>query len=158
MRSKGLSPLVATILLVGITVSVAALVSFWVKDFVTSISRTVANNTESQMKCVYGSIALSDVNYCANRNELSGRIINNEIISFNTVTLQIIYTNGSSPFFPLCLSGSNVVSCGFSNLTISPGYIYAFNISGITNGFSFINIITDCVGVTDIVDTWNTNC
>jgi len=155
---KGISPLIATVLIIAFTVAVAGIVSLWASGFAQVTTRDIQNRSEERIHCTYGSIAISDVNFCSTRNELSGRLTNNGIIDLGQITLQEVYSNGSSPTQGLCLSGSSVISCTTANLTIKPGYLYTFNISGISTGFDRVNVITDCTGVSDITKTWTTNC
>lgn len=156
---KGLSPLIATVLLIAFTVAVAGIVSLWVTGFTNLTTKQIQNQSLTRVNCTYGSIAISNVNYCSTSNYLSGQLSNNGLITFGAVSLQEVYNNGTSPIQHLCLASSSVVSCNASNLTISPGYLYTFNVSGISSGFSLVNVITDCIGVTDNTQTWTTsNC
>jgi flagellin-like protein len=155
---KGISPLVATVLLIAFTVAVAGVVSMWVTSFTKSTTTIAERQSRERINCTYGSIALSNVNYCSTTGYLSGRLANNGIVTLGSIRLQEIYENGSSPTQGLCLVGSSIVTCTTANLSIPPGYLYTFNISGISPGFQSVNVITDCAGVTDVVYTWSENC
>jgi flagellin-like protein len=155
---KGISPLIATVLLIAFTVAVAGMVSIWITGFTKTTTTITQTQSLQRINCTYGSIVLSDMNYCGSTAYLSGKISNNGLIDLDGITLQEIYTNGSSPTQPLCLAGSVVLNCTVANLTVSPGFLYTFNISGISSGFNSVNIITDCAGVTDFTRTWTANC
>jgi len=155
---KGINPLIATVLLIAFTVAIAGIVSIWATSFTSTSIKITENQSLQRLNCAYGSIALSDVNFCSTRNELSGRLTNTGLIDLSEITLQQVYSNGTSPTQPLCLSGSSVVECSTSNLTIKSGFLYAFNVSGISSGYDIINLITHCPGVTDLTKTFTTNC
>lgn len=155
---KGISPLIATVLLIAFTVAVAGIVSLWVTSFAKTATQQTENKSLTQITCAYGAISLSDVNFCGTRGEVSGRLSNKGQIALNSIRVQVIYANGSFPTFDLCLAGSSVINCSTANLTINPSYLYGFNITGLSSGFSNVNVITDCAGVTDITSTWTSNC
>ncbi len=157
-NSKGIEPLIATVLLIAFTVAVAGIISIWVKGFTTTTTNQVDQMTNTTIFCSSGGIAISNVNFCSTRSELSGKLTNTGLIDLIKITLQEAYLNGSSPTQPLCISGSSVVSCSASNLTIKPGFIYTFNISGVTSGFEYVNTITDCASVGAITKTWTAVC
>ncbi len=156
---KGISPLIATVLLIAFTVAVAGLVSLWVSNFTKQTTNIVTNQTQQNLNCAFINTALSGVNYCVSRNELSGRITSNNQATANGITLQEVYST-SSPTQPLCIAGSSVINCTSSNLTIPPGYLYTFNISqGISSGFSLVNVIVSgCPSSGDSTGTWTSNC
>lgn len=52
MRKKGISPLIATVLLIGFTIVIAALVIKWGGDLVRSQAKTTTCTSQAQLKCV----------------------------------------------------------------------------------------------------------
>ncbi|HLC59192.1 MAG TPA: archaellin/type IV pilin N-terminal domain-containing protein [archaeon] len=155
---KGISPLIATVLLIGFTVAISGIVSIWAKQFAQTNVDLVNKEATARINCTFGAVTLSSVNYCSTSAYLSGRITNNGVISLGAITLQAAYNNGSTITDPLCLAGSSLIICTSSNLTVAPGYLYSFNISGFSDGFVLVSAITDCPGVNDVTRTWTTNC
>lgn len=51
MNNKGISPLIATVLLIGFTVALAAVIMTWGGGFVRDMTSTTEQNTQSALKC-----------------------------------------------------------------------------------------------------------
>ncbi len=58
---KGLSPLVATVLLVAFTVTLATIISGWFTTVTESTASTVSNKTEIATRCSSASLSIDDV-------------------------------------------------------------------------------------------------
>ena len=69
---KGVSPLVASVLLIVIVVAIAALVSGWLTQFFSNTRETVNNRTDTAVTCSGSSILIESV-YMAS-NGTSGRL------------------------------------------------------------------------------------
>lgn len=143
MSIKGISPLVATVLLIAFTMAIATLLSLWLSSFTTKTSETVEKEAEKQLACSRGGVSLSDLRFNSTYNWLSGRIENTRSIALGDHSLQIVYTNFSTQKIGLCLSGSTTVACSVSNLTLSPGELSYFNVS-ISSNYDKIRVNTNC--------------
>lgn len=132
---KGVSPLIATILLIAFTLSVAGIVSIWLTGFARTSTETVGKESSTQLICSYGGIALSSLKFSNNR--LSGSIENTRTIILGNITIQVLYTNASSQTEKLYVS-------------LTPREKYSFNIS-ISNNYDKIRVITNCSSVYDEV-------
>lgn len=51
MNKKGISPLIATVLLIGFTVALAAVIMTWGGGFVRDMTRSTEQSTQSALKC-----------------------------------------------------------------------------------------------------------
>jgi len=58
---KGISPLLASILLIAITVTVASLASGWFTSTIRSSAATTSNRTEEALDCAGSSISIDDI-------------------------------------------------------------------------------------------------
>lgn len=147
---KGISPLIATVLLIAFTVAVAGIISVWLTGFASTTTKTVGGQANIEIICTGGQISLKNLK-CVN-GYLSGDISNAGTIALGNITLQILYTNGTQhPKLYLSLVGNSVnastTCCG--NLTISPAEKYRFNTS-ISSGYDKIRVLTNCTAkVTD---------
>src|SRR3972149_1745589 len=103
---KGVSPLVATVLLIAFTIGVGGVVSVWLSGFTTTSIRGVDTGATNTLVCSEARIALSDLSYCNNR--LSGIIRNTGKVTLGNITLQELFSNQSTQTFYLCKSGSTV--------------------------------------------------
>ena len=61
---KGLSPLIATVLLIAFTVGVGGIISVWITGFTQTSSKIVSNEGEKQITCRNGAIDISNHKYC----------------------------------------------------------------------------------------------
>ncbi|MFH1105985.1 MAG: archaellin/type IV pilin N-terminal domain-containing protein [Candidatus Aenigmatarchaeota archaeon] len=84
-NKKGLSPLIASVLLVAFTMAVAAIVVAWITGFVQQQTNTVGSRGENQVKCGYSILSID-------KNEVSvvGNALNVTVTySAGTETLNI---------------------------------------------------------------------
>lgn len=144
---KGLSPLVATVLLIAFTVGVGGIISVWISGFTQTSSKIVSKEGENQIICSNGAIDLSNLKYCS--NNMSGIIKNNGRIDLGNITLQIIGTNSSQVSIAL---NSSSGGSGGNYLALKPGQIFSFNqtLTGIGASYDKIWIYTNCSTVTDL--------
>ena len=145
---KGISPLIATVLLIAFTVAVAGLISTWLMSFTKQSSETVSQQSTSQLTCSYGGIALSALKYSSTCNCMNGTIENTQTINLGNITLQIIYANKSTITSRLCLNGSVARECGISNISLSPRETISFSI-GASSNYETIRVYTNCSSVYD---------
>jgi flagellin-like protein len=59
--AKGLSPLIAVVLLIAITVSIVAIMSTWVTTLTKSETGTITNKTGSSTACIDSNLAITNV-------------------------------------------------------------------------------------------------
>lgn len=140
---KGISPLLATILLIAFTVAVSGIISLWLISFSKTTTTTVGTEAETQLVCSYAGISLYDVKY--SNNYLSGTIENVGSVPLGNISLQVIYTNATQQKFELCLVGNQAISCSVSNISLtSYGDIVTFNISIGGSNYNKIRAIGNC--------------
>ncbi len=146
---KGLSPLVATVLLIAFTVGVGGLISVWISGFTQTSSKIVSKEGENQLICSNGAIELSTLRYC--NNNMSGIIKNNGRIALGNITLQITGTNTSQVNIAL---NDSAGGSGGAYLGLKAGQIFSFNQTLTTVGANYdkIWIYTNCSSVTDLAD------
>ncbi|MEM5854317.1 MAG: archaellin/type IV pilin N-terminal domain-containing protein [Candidatus Aenigmatarchaeota archaeon] len=156
---KGISPLIATVLLIALTVSVAALVGTWLLGFARTSTQTVQQQADIEITCGNGGISFSDV--CYSNGYLFGYLRNTGLIPLGKLNINILYTNGSSQKIYLSYAQGLVVPetscCG--NLTMLTGEKYSFNIS-VDSNYDIIYVLTNCTNkVSDEIKAWEIpNC
>jgi flagellin-like protein len=146
---KGISPLIATVLLIAFTVAVAGIISVWLTGFAATTTKTVGSQANLEIICTGAQISLTGLRYCS--NYLSGDVSNSGMLALGNITMQIFYTNGTQhPKLYLSLVGNSVnvstACCG--NLTISPGEKYRFNTS-VSSNYDKIRVIPNCTAKAD---------
>ncbi len=80
MNKKGLSPLIASVLLVGFTMAVAGILVVWISGFTQQQTTTVGQRADLQTKCSYSSFTIP-------RNDVS--------VVGNTLNITVVYSAGS---------------------------------------------------------------
>jgi flagellin-like protein len=141
---KGISPLVATVLLIAFTVSVAGIISVWLTSFARTTTSTVGEESERQLLCIHASLSLRSVAYSSSSNTLTGILENSGEVPIGNISLQIIYNNATSQKFELCLVGNRALNCSVSNLTLARyGETAVFNVS-ISDNYDRIIAIGNC--------------
>ncbi len=143
MPVKGISPLVATVLLIAFTVAAASIISFWLIPFLTKFFQSTTEEADIQLKCSKGGISLFDLKYNLSSSTLSGKIENTGSISLGNLVMEIIYTNYTIERKGLCYSSGVVVICESSNLTLLPRNLVFFNFQ-IPENYDTISINTNC--------------
>ncbi|MBI4174292.1 MAG: hypothetical protein HY517_01495 [Candidatus Aenigmarchaeota archaeon] len=95
--SKGVSPLVATVLLIVIVVSLVAIISGWLTTFFAGTRETVTNRTDTQVGCTGASLFVESV-YAAVANGTTGNVravVKNDGVIDDTITAaQYVNTTG----------------------------------------------------------------
>lgn len=146
---KGISPLIATVLLIVLVIAISTLVTNWTTNFTRNAQDDITNSTDIAVKCSGAQVDIKDV-YLANGSLASGSVVieniglvdNLRIVSVN------IYNKTGSNF-----SASGLPISGFNRGQIAT---VQFVNASIPNCLAFDKVIvaTNCVGA---VDTFKTN-
>jgi len=149
---KGVSPLIATVLLIAFTVAAAGIISSWLQGFTRSTTNTVTSQSQSELTCSYAGISLSSLKYSASDFSLSGKVENTGKVGIGGIIMQIFFNNGSgSNNLRLCTNGT-IFICTTANLSLIPREMASFNISsGATTLASIdsVRIFSNCSTVYD---------
>lgn len=143
---KGISAMIATVLLIAFTVAVAGVISSWLMSFTKTSSETVSTQANTQLVCSYGGISLSGLKYAS--NIMNGTIENTQTVSLGNITIQIIYLNKSTITSKLCLVGSVANDCGVATISLFPRESVSFSINASSN-YETIRVYTNCSNVYD---------
>ena len=152
---KGISPLIASVLLIAFTVAVAGILSTWITGFTRQSTETVESESTTQLTCTYGGISLSGLKFNTTSNALTGQITNTGTIGLGNIKLQVVYTNKTTMTSVLCQIRSSALNCSdtsTSNITMTPGQVLSFSITG-SSSYEYIYATTNCSSVRDKADT-----
>ncbi|MFP3256476.1 MAG: archaellin/type IV pilin N-terminal domain-containing protein [Candidatus Nanopusillus acidilobi] len=119
MKIKAVSPLIATIILIALTVALGAIIVGWARSYV---SRQVTN--------LGAQVEILQVTYNSNGNiSILAQNIGSTQLVTNNLLIEFSSTNGESQKCPLALSGN------------AGGYLacYIYNITDPSSGNSYIN-------------------
>jgi len=129
---KGISPLIAEVLLIGFTVAVASIVILWVTGFTRTSTKTITIQAETQLSCTYGGVDFyGNVIYNLTSQTLSGYLKNTGNIPLANITFQIIYTNGT-------------ISTNSLNIELLPTNIASFNFANVSSNIDTVYVTTNC--------------
>lgn len=149
MQLKGISPLVATVLLISLVVAIAGIVSQWSNIFAREQTELVTEQSRTSITCSYGNVNMRNLQFQTTQSRLSGAVENIGQIALGNISLSIVYQNATSQNVKLCNSPSGSVSCDVANLSLSVAERTSFNVSIWGNNYDSIKLITNCTGVSD---------
>jgi len=129
LSTLGISPLVAAVLLIAITMTIAGVLAYWATSFVkTSLPET--NTTEAE--CRLASFSIYSCSFDNSTKKINLILENLKNIELRNLRAFVIYENGSvSDAIPL-------------NTTLGTVPLKSFVIANIDNGFSKLRIKTHC--------------
>jgi len=143
---KGISAMIATVLLIAFTVAVGGVVSIWITSFTSTTTEEVSSQEETKIYCAYAGISVSDLNYC--NLYLWGTLENTDLKAIGDITLQIFWDNYTTPNkIYLCQNGSTCV--GASAMELEPGESSTFNVSIGGANYDKVRVYTNCSNVDD---------
>lgn len=143
---KGISAMIATVLLIAFTVAVGGILSAWFTGFARSTSEDVKDVEETKIYCAYAGVSVSSLNYCG--LYLWGTVKNTDLKAIGNITLQIFWDNFTTPNkIYLCQNGSACVSA--SSMELMPGDSATFNVSIGGDNYDKIRVYTNCSNVDD---------
>jgi flagellin-like protein len=135
--NKGISPFIASVLLISFVVAVAGIYGGWFQSFINTITGTIEKSEEKRITCIYGGIALDDVEWNSSATNISGTIENTDIISLGNVDIEIFYDNASRVKKDL-------------NIILDVGEKETFNVDADSN-YDKVRVLTNCSNVDDEV-------
>jgi len=144
---KGISTLLASVLLIAFTVAIATIVFSFYSSTIQSSTETVTNKTATAVDCSSASINIEDV-FITGTTSATARVIvkNNGFADLTIQDAQFINKTGHN------FTTSNVPLTGFNKGSIAALVFTNVNVSACPAGFSKVLVTTNCGGVSDIFD------
>ena len=134
---KGISPLIASVLLIALVIGVAGIYSGWFSDFIKTITSMIEKHEDVRITCTYGDVSLRNLVYNTTSSNLTGEVENTDIIPLGNIDLEIFYDNATKEDMDL-------------NMILIPGEKDVFNI-GISSNYQKVRVLTNCSNVHDEV-------
>jgi len=123
---KGISPIVAAVLLIAVTMTIAGVLAYWSSTFV---ERQLP---EVETQCKFANFVFESCTYNSTTQKINFILNNRRNIDLKNLTAYITYTN-------------NTVSSGISlNATLLGNELKSFTISSISSDFSSVLVKTHC--------------
>ena len=126
---KGISPLVAAVLLIAVTMTIAGMLAYWASSFVRTQTETFENQTVTGA-CNYANFRIYSCFYNQTSGKLNLILENIQTVELTDLRVNIIYPNAS-------------ISTVKLNSSLGAGTLQGFSIDNIPN-FTKIVIKTQC--------------
>jgi flagellin-like protein len=149
---KGISPLVATVLLIAFVVSIAGLIAAWMSTFTKEQTQIVSDQSKVQVTCQYGKLNMKNLKYNTGAIRLAGTMENNGLIALGNISISIVYQNATSERISLCNGPSGAVTCSVANLTLTQSQQTAFNVTISGANYDTIKATSNCTTASDSAD------
>lgn len=145
-KTKGISPLIAAVLLIAFTVAIATLIMGWFSAFTRSTTATVSNSTTQAVNCADARVSIRDVylQSAGGSGDVNVIVENTGGSSVSLTGLEVVNTTG------------NGFSAGFTTVgSFNKSQILTFKITGTTfascpGSFSKAIVTTGCGGIGDV--------
>ena len=134
MYMKGISPLIAAVLLIAITMTIAGVLAFWASTFVKTGLEQSSNQTVAT-ECNFGNFIVNSCRYDSTATKLTLILDNIGTVNLGNITAYTIYDDGSVN--ATRLDGGNLES----------GSLKSFSATGIAPGFNSVRVRTQCPNV-----------
>jgi flagellin-like protein len=132
---KGISPLIAEVLLIGFTVAVASIVILWGTSFTRTTTSNIGNQANVQTICMNSGIDFyGTITYNSTSQTISGYVRNTGNVPLGNISFQVIYPNSVMSF-------PNQIS------ELLPQNVAYFSLSTLASGFTSLIVLTNCSGV-----------
>jgi flagellin-like protein len=129
---KGISPLVASVLLIAATMSIAGILAYWASSFVSKQTETFENQTVTS-ECNYADFKIYSCSYNSSSRRLIMILENTRDVTLKNLNVFIFYSNSTvSP--PISL-----------NDTLVANQFKSFSLENIDD-FSSLTVKTQCSG------------
>lgn len=90
LTKKGISPLIATVILIGFTVALSSMVMIWGKEFITEKTEKQEETAEAQMSCLEVEFTVDKACKTGNGNEIKLMLRNLKTAKIDAFTLRSI--------------------------------------------------------------------
>ncbi len=128
-KRKGISPLVAAVLLIAITMTIAGVLAYWVTSFAKT---TLPEQNQTETDCMYADFSIYSCTYFNNTEVVTLTLENTQNLELKSLEVYFIYSNSTtSPGVLL-------------NDTLQEGAIKSYQLTGVTDSFSKLLVKTHC--------------
>jgi flagellin-like protein len=132
-RMKGISPLVATVLLIAVTMTIAGMLAYWASSFVKTQTQQFENQTLTT-ECRFAEFRFYTCSYNSTSQTMSFILENFRSVGLKNLVAYLVYQNGTIANYSL-------------NADLPGGTMRGFTIDGISPDYSVVIIKTHCTDV-----------
>lgn len=152
MKRKGISPLIAAVLLIAFTMAVAAILTAWVTTFTQETTSEVGGQGQEQIECSFAGLAIYDAVYTGSDDSLTVAVANTGTRDLSDgVSVVLSFADGTVESTNMTgLNTGEVSSVTFENLDDN-------DVSGISDLAEVRAASTGCPQVTDQQSEFQSN-
>lgn len=132
-RSKAVSPLVAAVLLIAVTMTIAGMLSYWASGFVRQQTETFSN--QSAVLCTGMNFKVYACSYNSSAQQIRLILDNVGTVDIKNMTANVIYPDAT------------ILTAELNGTLPSGGVLRSFAVGGIGSGFSSVELKTKCPAV-----------
>ena len=130
---KGISPLVAAVLLIAVTMTIAGVLAYWASTFVRGQTDAFENQTITT-ECNFGNFLIDACSYDSTSQRMTLILDNIGTVDLNNISAFVIYSD-------------NTLNATQTGQSITSGELKSVSIDGVTPGYSTVRIRTHCPNV-----------
>jgi flagellin-like protein len=129
MKRKGISPILAAVLLFAVTVSVVGIFANFAPNLLTSVTQGTQQQAQSQIKCEGAGISFEGVNYDGTNNDVIANVRNTGESRLTNVTVAAFQNGGQllDQTEDKTVYLTNVTDVTLDDVTSQPAYVQAFS-------------------------------
>ncbi len=149
MQTKAISPLIATVLLIAFTITIAGMIMNFNSGFVGSQLTSTTDKSAATMKCAYGKLRINSMSFNGTSSMLKARISNEDQSTSDSpltnITFSVITADGSTNIYG--------ASCGCSDEALAPGDTKFYTNTSVTAGCNItaVYVSSSCTNARDSV-------
>lgn len=138
---KGISPMIAVVLIIGFTVAVGALVGIWLTTLAKTQTSVVEEQAEKQVKCMASSLTIKEVRYPSGTTGTC------------TVNVTVTYETGTEILANMTveISAKGTTVRSISTSLVSPGESRAFTNSSAICPPEYVRAVGVCQEIVGVV-------
>lgn len=131
MGNKGISPLVAAVLLIAVTLTIAGLLAYWASGFVRT-SLPEVNESTREIQCAGANFKIYHRLYNSTTQKLNIILTNTGDMGLTITGVDFIWTNGT------------LESHSLNQSLPTGGSLYSYEVTNIGSGFQRFRVATNC--------------
>lgn len=143
---KAISPLIASVLLIAFTITVATIIASWVTTFTTGQTELTEEKAKQRITCAFGSLNIEEAKYNNTETKLFLRIENTQgDMDLSNITFNVIMKNASTFFYH--------TTCNCNDETLRSAEIKIYSNSSVADGcnIDMVRVSTNCPDAYDDV-------
>lgn len=127
---KGISPLVAAVLLIAVTMTIAGVLAYWATTFVKTQTTTFQNESVAS-ECSFANLVVHSCSYSTNASQIALILDNVGRIELKDMVAQVVYSNNSVADHRL-------------NGTLPGNLLRSYTLTGVSPDYRSLVVKTNC--------------